>query len=213
MSEYIDEHIKAVFFDHDDTLVGTIEAKFEQHKHVARTFYDKELTDEELKLHWGKPLNELACLLYGTDDIDKAMTYILATHEAYPKELFEVTIPMLQRVKAAEKIIGIITATSRFSFEHDLDLHEVPRELIDYTQTADDTDHHKPNPLVFEPAILWLARQGIRASETLYVGDGLHDMKAALGAGFSFLGVETGLVTAEQFADHGAKSIPTIGSI
>ena len=39
---------------------------------------------------------------------------------------------------------------------------------------------------------MWLESEAIRPDEVIYVGDGLHDMKAALGAGFSFLGVETG---------------------
>ncbi|WP_414479912.1 HAD family hydrolase, partial [Pseudomonas aeruginosa] len=81
---------------------------------------------------------------------------------------------------------------------------------MDYTQTADDTPFHKPDPRVFEPALTWLETQDVRPEEVYYIGDGLHDMKAALGAGFNFLGVETGLVTAEQFAEHNVISIPTI---
>jgi phosphoglycolate phosphatase len=213
MSEYIDEHIKAVFFDHDDTLVGTIDAKWAHHKHVAQTFYGKELTDDEIRPHWGKPLGELVCLLYGTDDVEQAMAHNTATHEAYPKELFTATIPTLRHIKAAGLIVGVITATTRFSFEHDLDLHKIPRDLIDYTQTADDTSYHKPDPRVFEPALAWLTEQQIKPDEVMYIGDGLHDMKAALGAGFSFLGVETGLVTAEQFVEQDAKSIASISAL
>ncbi len=207
MSEHIADNIKVVFFDHDDTLVGTIGTKWEQHKHVARTFYGKELTDDEIKEHWGKPLRELVCLLYGTDDVEQAMAHNTATHEDFPKELFTATIPTLRHISATGKLIGIITATSRFSFEHDLTLHQIPRELLDYTQTADDTPYHKPDPRVFEPALEWLAEQQIRPDEVVYVGDGLHDMRAAKGAGFSFLGVETGLVTAGQFQAENASSI------
>lgn len=210
MSEHIADNIKAVFFDHDDTLVGTIDAKWEQHKHVARTFYNKELTDNEIKEHWGKPLMELVCLLYGTDDVDQAMAHNTATHEGFPKELFTATIPTLRHIQAAGKLIGIITATTRFSFEHDLELHQIPKDLLGYTQTADDTPYHKPDPKVFEPAVAWLAERHIRPDEVMYIGDGLHDMRAATGAGFNFLGVETGLVTAEEFLAENAKSIPSI---
>lgn len=213
MSEHIADDIKAVLFDHDDTLVGTIGTKWEQHKHVARTFYGKELTDEEITEHWGKPLRELVCLLYGTDDVEQAMAHNTATHEDFPKELFTATIPTLRHINAAGKLIGIITATSRFSFEHDLTLHQVPKDLLAYTQTADDTPYHKPDPRVFEPAIDWLAKQQIRPDEVVYIGDGLHDMRAAIGAGFNFLGVETGLVTAEQFKAENVKSIPSIGDL
>lgn len=213
MSEHIGENIKAVLFDHDDTLVGTIGTKWAQHKHVASKYYGKELTDDEIKLHWGKPLRELVCLLYGTDDVEQAMANNTACHEDFPKELFVASIPTLRHLKAAGKLVGIITATSRFSFEHDLATHEIPQEVLDYTQTADDTPFHKPDPRVFEPALTWLESQDVRPEEVYYIGDGLHDMKAALGAGFNFLGVETGLVTAEQFAEHNAISIPTIAEL
>jgi len=213
MSEHIGDHINAVFFDHDDTLVGTIAAKSDQHKHVARTYYDKDLSDEEISKHWGKPLQELVCLLYGTNDVDQAMTHNIAHHEDFQKNLFEATIPTLKNIKAAGKMIGIITATSRFSFEHDLELHQVPRDLLDYTQTADDTAYHKPDKRVFDPAISWLSDNGIKPEEVVYIGDGLHDMKAALGAGFSFLGVETGLVTSDQFKAENASSIPSIANL
>lgn len=210
MSKHISENIKVVLFDHDDTLVGTIGTKWDQHKHVARTYYGKELIDAEIAEHWGKPLEELICLLYGTDDAEQAMANNKAHHKEFPKELFEATIPTLRHLKDAGLLLGIITATSRFSFEHDLDFHQIPRELLDYTQTADDSNFHKPDKRVFEPAILWLSGIGISRSEVLYIGDGLHDMKAATGAGFSFLGVETGLVSADQFKEAEALSIPSV---
>lgn len=166
MSECIVDNVKAVLFDHDDTLVGTISAKWEQHKHVARTFYGKELTDDELAEHWGKPLSELLSLLYETKDAQQAMTHVLATHEAFPKELFEATIPTLRRIKALGILVGIITATSRFSFEHDISTHDVPRDLLDYTQTADDTPYHKPDPRVFEPVLAWLTERGGKAKRS-----------------------------------------------
>jgi phosphoglycolate phosphatase len=213
MSKHIDKHIKAIFFDHDDTLVGTIGPKWQQHKYVAKTHYGKDLTDDEIKLHWGKPLHELVCLLYGTEDAQQAIANNTASHQDYPKDLFVATIPTLERLKQEGKLVGIITATSRFSFEHDLKHHKVPKKLLDYTQTADDTSFHKPDARVFEPSIAWLGKHGIKPNEVLYVGDGLHDMKAALGAGFSFLGVETGLVTKIEFTQAGALSISSLQNL
>jgi len=213
MSKHVSDSIKAVFFDHDDTLVGTIKPKFAEHKHIAKQYYAKELTDAEIQLHWGKPLHELVCLLYETNDAEQAMAYNKTHHTDYPKLLFAATIPTLQHLHAQGKLIGIVTATNRFSFEFDLKLHKVPRAIINYTQTADDTSYHKPDPRVFKPATDWLKKQKIKPGEVLYVGDGLHDMKAALGAGFNFLGVETGFVTAAQFKDAGARSISDISHL
>lgn len=213
MPKLIGNDIKVILFDHDDTLVGTIGPKWDEHKFIAKTYYDKHLTDEEIRTHWGKPLNELVCLLYGTDDTKHAIDYNIRHHESYPKTLFPHTMRVLRHFREAGKQVGIITATNRFSFNYDLSSHDIPHSLLDYTQTADDTSHHKPNPKVFEPVMRWLDAQKIKPAEVVYIGDGLHDMKAALGAGFGFIGVETGLVTAEQFKDAGAKSIPTIGEL
>jgi phosphoglycolate phosphatase-like HAD superfamily hydrolase len=163
--------------------------------------------------HWGKPLSELFRLLYETDDVDTAMAHTLTHHQEYPKLLLPHTIPTIKHLRAAGKLIGIITATSRTSFEHDVTSLGIPKDCIDYVQTAEDTPFHKPDPRVFEPAIAWLKAQNITPDEVMYVGDGLQDMKAAIGAGFSFLGVETGLITADQFTAAEAKSIPDIGQL
>ncbi len=213
MTKILDPSIKVVLFDHDDTLVGTIGPKWQQHKYVAKTHYGIDLTDDEIKKHWGKPFMEMICLLYGTNDAEQALAHNTASHENYPKELFTATIPTLKRIKNTGRLVGVITATIRFSFEHDLDLHKVPRGLLDYTQTADDTQYHKPDPRVFEPALAWLKNQNIKPKAVLYVGDGLHDMHAAVGAGFNFTGVETGLVDTTSFADANVRSIPHIGEL
>lgn len=215
-NEAIHSHItqaKAIFFDHDDTLVGTKEPKWRHHKHVAKTFYNKDLGDEELAMHWGKPLHELVCLLYGTDDATQAMKRNQSCHEDFPKTTFTRTTPTLRALKKLGKTLGIVTATSRFSFEHDLIFHKLPKDILDYTQTAEDSAYHKPDGRVFEPAHAWLDTRNIAPHEVLYIGDALRDMQAAVDAGFKFLGVETGVITAAQFKQAGTPSIPTIGDL
>jgi len=211
--KHIADSIKAVLFDHDDTLVGTIGTKWAEHKFIALKYYGKNLTDEEIKLHWGKPLAEMVCLLYGTDDAEQALAYNVRHHTEFEKELFTATVPVLTHLKKQGMKLGIITATSRFSFEHDLAIHKVPRSLLDYTQTAEDTAFHKPDPRVFEPVKAWLVTINLKPEQVLYVGDGLHDMKAAIGAGFNFLGVQTGLVDSASFVAAGADSIRSISHI
>lgn len=213
MTKHIADHIKAVLFDHDDTLIDTIGTKWVQHKYIAKTYYGKDLTDAEIIMHYGKPLEELVCLLYGTTEAEQAMAYLLKHHHEFPKNLFKETIPLLRHLRAKGLVTGVITAASRYSFEEDMETHKIPRELFDYTQTSGDTKFHKPDPRVFDPAIFWLATQNIKSNEVVYVGDGLHDMKAALGAGFSFIGVQTGLVSAKQFKEVGTTSISGIASL
>ena len=213
MSEYLHDTTKAVIFDHDDTLVGTIEAKWAQHKHTAKTWYDKELTHEEIKLHWGKPLRTLVSLLYETDDVDLAFERIMGVHTDFPKLLLPDTLPTLNVLQDAGLTLGLVTATSRFSLEHDLENLAIPPELFGYIQTEEDTNFHKPDARVFDPAKRWLDSQGIAPHEVTYVGDGLHDAKVAQDNGFNFVGVETGLVTKEMFVDAGFISISSLSKL
>ncbi|HUP26710.1 MAG TPA: HAD-IA family hydrolase [Candidatus Limnocylindrales bacterium] len=213
MSAYISDDIKAVLFDHDDTLVSTFGPKSAQHKYIAKTYYGKDLTDAEIRQHWGKPLEKLLCALFSTEDGKQALAYTLAHHQDYPKKLLAGTLPALRYLKAKGKLVGVITATNRYSFDNDILLHKVPRKLIDYTLTADETPYHKPDPKVFTPAIKWLTDRHIKPAETLYIGDSLLDMQAARGAGFSFIGVETGLTSNEDFMKAGANSVPTLADL
>jgi phosphoglycolate phosphatase len=213
MSEFIGPDIKAVLFDWDDTLIGTIENKWAQHKHVARTWYNKELLDEDLRRHWGKPLHAMVKLLYETGDVELAITRNQLIRAKYPKILFDHTLGVVTNLRAAQKIIGIVTAHTREGFNHDLNELGIPGNLFDYTQTSTDTEFHKPDPKVFEPAVEWLGRHRITPSETMYIGDGILDMEAARGAGLRFIGVETGLVKVEQFHELGAVAVKNLSEL
>jgi phosphoglycolate phosphatase-like HAD superfamily hydrolase len=213
VKRYIAGNIKAVLFDHDDTLVGTIEAKWAEHKHIAKIYYEKNLTDTELYTHWGKPLSTMMGLLYGTDNIDQAMEYNKLVHTNFPKKLHDDSLATINQLKQDGLKIGVITAASRYSFSYDLENLGLSKDLFDYTQTEDESKFHKPDPRVFQPTLEWLSKLKIKPSEVVYVGDGLHDMKAALGAGFSFIGVATGLVTVSDFKENGAQAIKKLSDL
>ena len=199
--------MKAILFDHDDTLVATFEPKSAHHKHIARTFYQKEVADDEIRAHWGKPLPILMKLLYGTDDAETALSHNIATRAEFPKRLFDGTLDTLAALRTRGLKTGIVTSTVRLSLAYDFETLSISSTLFDYIQTQEDTEFHKPDPRVFDPAIAWLSTQGISPAETLYIGDTLLDMQAATQAGLQFLGVATGILTPDDFALHGASAI------
>lgn len=205
--------IKAVFFDFDDTLVGTIKPKWAQHRFIAKEYYAIDITDQELIEHWGMPLDQMVMHLYRTDNYEEARKYILRHREEFPKILFDASMPTILELKKQGILTGIVTATSRESIDLDFKLNKFTGEHFDYVQTLDDTNVHKPDPRVFDPAISWLGVREIEPDQAVYIGDSVKDMKAAIGAGFHFIGVETGLVTGEEFKKHGALSIPQIDMV
>lgn len=207
MSELIPDSIKAVVFDFDDTLVGTYEPIWRMHRHVAKKYYDIDLSDETILAHWGQPIDVLIRHYYQTDDSATGFKYILAEYSNFPKIKFEHTLPVLKILRESGKKIGIVTASHLSLIEPDFDIIGLTNDMVDYIQTADDTNVHKPDPAVFELLITWAKKQRINKDEILYVGDGLQDMKAATNAGLNFLGVTTGLVTKSRFKTNGVDSI------
>jgi len=210
MSELIGPNIKAVIFDWDDTLVGTIANKWAQHKHIARTYYNRNLLDEDLRQHWGKPLSQLVRLLYETDDVEQAISYIHSVNKGFPKMLFDHSVGVVERLRSTGRLVGLVTAHRREGIAYDFTSLGIPSVLFDYIQTEDDTEFHKPNPKVFDPTIAWLGRHSVFPYDAVYIGDGLHDREAAIGAGMHFIGVETGLVSVEQFQEAGSLAIRSL---
>ncbi|MEK7339404.1 MAG: HAD-IA family hydrolase, partial [Verrucomicrobiota bacterium] len=131
----------------------------------------------------------------------------------FPKILFKDTINTLSILHNLGKKLGLVTATTRSSLEHDWKTLKIPNELFDYIQTEDDTVFHKPNSRVFDPALLWMAKQNIQPHEALYVGDLLNDMIAARGAGIGFIGVGTGMVSVEEFKKHQVEGINQLSDL
>jgi HAD superfamily hydrolase (TIGR01549 family) len=207
MSYLIPDTIKAVIFDFDDTLVGTHRPIWNMHRHIAKKYYGIDLDDETILKHWGQPINVLAKHFYQTDDPNQGIAYILAENSNFPKETFEHTIPVLKKLRDMGKKTGIVTASHLSLINTDFMTADLSKDIVDYIQTADDTDVHKPDPAVFNPLLDWAREHGIRKDEILYIGDGLHDMTAAQSAGLNFLGVASGLVTVSDFRDNNADGI------
>lgn len=205
--------IKAVLFDFDDTLVNTMGPKWAQHKHIAKTYYGKTLDDEEIKLHWGKPLTELMQILYETEDVQTAIGHNTAMRPHFPKELFDSALDTLEHLHKCGKKLGLVTATTRSNVLYDFERWRFPKELFGHVQTEEDTKHHKPDPRVFEPALLWLKQHQIEPSEVLYIGDHINDMNAAKGAGMHFIGVATGLFTVAEFEQHGVQALSELAKL
>lgn len=202
--------IKAAIFDYDDTLVDSLKAKWAQHKFVAKKEYGKDLSDEEILLNWTKPYSELVMALYDDNDKNRAIENNKRHEVEFPKRLLPETIQTLEYLHRRNILTGVVTSTSLSSLQNDLKRFNFPVDLLDYTQAEDATIFHKPDPRVFEPFMNWLAAKNIQKQQVLYMGDGLHDMEAATSAGFNFIGITTGLITAQTFEEHGSKHIESL---
>jgi HAD superfamily hydrolase (TIGR01549 family) len=199
---------KAVLFDLDDTLLRTIETCWDHHRAVCREIYGFELTDDELRANWGAPFIKLLPALYrNSDTYENMLAAERSLAHRFPIVAFDDALSVLTKLADTGIAVGIVTSADRHLVERDLENIGFPEERLAVLQTSEDTDVHKPDPAVFEPALAKLATLGIERAEILYVGDSVNDFKAANGAGIDFLGVTTGLTTAALFTDAGADQV------
>lgn len=198
----------AVLFDLDDTLLRAIETYWDHHKAVCREVYGFELTDDELREHWGKPYKTFLPAIYRDSDTNENM---LAAERSiahrFPVSLFDDALSTLALLMDAGIHVGILTSADRAIVMQDFEHLDLPAERFALIQTSEDTDVHKPDPAVFHPAIARLSELGVAKNEVLYVGDNLTDFYAARDAGIDFLGVTTGLVAEHEFRNAGATNV------
>jgi FMN phosphatase YigB (HAD superfamily) len=181
--------IKAILFDYDDTLVNTRGTVYQAHKIAAKKYYDLNLTDELIEPHWGKPYPVMLTGMYQNLDTFEALNAnYMTVRRDYPMQIFPDTLPTINLL-LKDYALGILTAANLELIQFDLETLKFPIDQFALIQTSDDTEVHKPDPKVFDPALKKLQTQHIQPNETLYVGDALTDYQAASGAGLQFIGI------------------------
>jgi HAD superfamily hydrolase (TIGR01549 family) len=199
--------IKAVIFDFDDTLVESRLVKWAHHKHVAKKFYNIDLTDEDIRKHWGKPLNTLIKILYrDADTVEKMYDALISVREDFRKKTFPGAVKVVETLFGKGMRLGVLSATNKKFLVEDLKDAKFPVAQM-LIQGADETDFHKPDPKVFVPMLKKLKDEGISNDEVLYIGDSMDDFLAATGAGIGFIAITTGLYSKEDFQKAGADKI------
>lgn len=209
--------MKAVIFDWDDTLVSTFEPKVYQWIGTALGHYGKKITQNDVLEQWGKPLVTMASNLYGIEARDTSYILNIMVEEShnYPKIPFEGSLSLVELLRSAGYTLCLVTSSSRSSIGRDASYNTAMAamlELFDYTFTADDVEHHKPDPRVFDDVLAELALSPERA---IYVGDGGHDASAALMAGLGFIGVNSGPTPIDPnfVSENGRRPLAVVDNI
>ncbi len=202
--------IKAIIFDLDDTLIQTSKAKYSAIKHAAKTFYDLEINDQEIKSHWGKPFELFMKDLFGgIDETEKIISNYYSIRNDFPTPSYPGTHEALAKLKNSFQL-GIVTAATRHMTIEDLGIAKLDHTIFDYIQTSEDTNSHKPDPKVFLPIVAKFQDRGIANTELLYVGDSLNDYYAASGAQIKFVGIADRTTPRDDFHINKVKVIKEI---
>ena len=101
--------------------------------------------------------------------------------------LFEGVLQLLGELRARHHVLAVATGKSRRGLDEVLQTVEL-RSVFDASRTADETAG-KPDPLMLREL---MAEFGAEPARTLMVGDTTHDLRMAMNAGCSSVGVSYG---------------------
>ena len=187
--------LKAVIFDVDGTLVDSNDLHIEAWR-VAFAHYGIEVTYDEVHAQMGKGGDQLIPVFCSPEEVDKFGEELgrlrleifvrdyLPQVRPFPKvrELFE-------RIRADGLWIALATSSKEVELETHLKNLAVS-DLVEETTSADDAEHSKPCPDIFEAALGRL--DNVFANEALVVGDTPYDAIAAAAAGMKTIAVLSG---------------------
>jgi phosphoglycolate phosphatase len=200
--------IKAVIFDYDDTLVKTIDSKWDALRETGKRFHNLEIKNSHIKKFWGLPYQEmLTGVLMKADSFENLNKSYESVRSEFPMKAYSDAVETINKLLEKYKV-GILTASARKLVIEDLEMLEFPIDKFFYIQTSEDTVAHKPDPKVFEPIIQKLKTENITKNEVVYIGDSLRDYFAARDANIEFFGITHGSVKSKkEFEKEGAKTI------
>lgn len=198
---------KAVLFDIDGTLVDSnylhVDAwsrAFEKVGHPVDTWRIHRSigldSDELLKTLLGDAVDELG---------DRAKDLHSELYQASTDRLRPLpgAVELLRALSGAGIRVVLATSAPKEELEILLDVLDV-NDALHATTSSDDVDTAKPEPDIVNVA---LERAGVDASEALFVGDAVWDVKAAARASLGAIGVRTGGISSGELMDAGALRV------
>lgn len=199
---------RAVLFDVDGTLVDSINGYRLAAERAVKPFgWSVPPEAVSRTMNFGDPFWDMVVPAEFRGDAELAGRLRAATVAHWP-EVLESIGPCagiggtLARLRAAGIRLGICTASRGESF--------LPLEragLLGYFETivtARDVQRRKPDP---EGLLLCMERMGLKAADTVYVGDTVADIVASRAAGLYAVGVLTGAGSSSLLSSAGAHRI------
>jgi len=173
--------IELAIFDLDGTLLDTIELIYLSFKYATEKILHKEISRDKLIKNIGRPLLEQ--MKYFSTSQAPRLVEVYNKHntvihddlvKAYPGAAETLSI-----LRGRGLRVGIVTSKMREVAKRGLALCGL-ESYIEKLVAMEDTALHKPDP---EPVKFILKEFGIKADNSVFVGDSPFDMAAARGAG------------------------------
>lgn len=187
--------IKAVIFDIDGTLIDSVDQHAEAWQRAFKEF-GKEIEFYELRRQVGKGGDTFLPVFLSEKEIGEFGEKATKRRgEIFKKEFLSGIKPfrgvreLFERVKADGKQIALASSANADELAEYKKIANIA-DLIEEETSADDAEHSKPYPDIFQAALDKLA--GVNADEALIIGDTAYDIQAAKAAKVKSIGVLTG---------------------
>lgn len=202
--------IKAVIFDIDGTLIDSVDQHAEAWQRAFREF-GREIEFYELRRQVGKGGDTYLPIFLNEREIEDFGEAVTERRgEILKKEFLSGIKPfpgvrgLFERIKADGKKIALASSANADELEEYKKIANIV-DLIEEETSADDAEHSKPYPDIFEAALKKL--KNINADEAIIIGDTAYDIQAAKAANVKSIGVLTGGWTKSELLRTGTTEV------
>lgn len=177
--------IRCIIFDFDGTLMDTNEIIRLSLNELSLKYKGKPLSQRDLLTVWGQPLEKQMAGIGGGDVNEMIEFYrdFYNRHRDGLTRIFNGVEDMLRSLSSEGVSMGIVSSKGTGGIRHGLEKFNLSK-YFSVVLSKYDVQRHKPDP---EGLVKAMALLGSSSSDTLYVGDSLHDLQAAKNAGLPFV--------------------------
>ena len=184
------DHVSAILFDLDGTVVDTVDLILAAHAHTFREHLAGPAPPRRTVVgNMGRPLASAFgeyVVADGQPASDRIVEAMLQTYRSFQREHYERLMrPVAGMDEALTALggrgyaLGVVTSKVEWMARLTLARYDLER-FFPIGVFHDDTARHKPEP---DPLLEAARRGGFDPSHAVYVGDSTHDMRAGRAAG------------------------------
>lgn len=177
---------RCVLFDLDGTLIDTWELYNRATDRMLQANGRSDFTEEEVSTLRLNTETRLLGYFFPPEEVKRAherfLSYYRKLHARYFEGVYPGVVNLLQSLRNRSIRTGIVTGKSRSAWE-------ITRQFVglgDFDTTVCDDDVNTPKPDC-EGLVKAMANLRVAPSETIYVGDSVNDLEAAISGGVRFL--------------------------
>ncbi len=214
--------VSILCFDCDGVIINNTISGYEKINLILKDLELPQISYDFLRNNWGMPVDKLCRSIF--DEVNGVNNEQAALFEKTVKTA-SVIASLDPKLKAVLEILrpfgfltAIITNRNRDRFETCAQDIGLDLKLFDYIQTISDHSSHKPDGDVFRPLLAWANIFSYTACNIAYFGDTInYDYQAVMNARsqgqlIKFVGVCSGVNTAEEFTARGLKETEIVPS-